>query len=155
MIGRVCVVGAGAIGSLFAGHLARVCEVSVLTRRPEHADALNERGLPIKGTRLLLLGVAYKANVHDTRESPSLEVMRQLLARGGDVAYCDPWVPELELDGERHTSVEWSADEVAGADCVVVLTPHREFDEVPLWDEARLVVDTRNVVPGAPHVSRI
>ena len=56
------------------------------------ADALNESGKPIKGSRLLLLGMAYKANVHDTRESPSLEVMRQLLERGGDVVICDPWV---------------------------------------------------------------
>ena len=65
--------------------------------------------MPIKGSRLLLLGVAYKADVHDTRESPSLEVMRQLLARGGSVVYCDPWVPEFELDGERARSVELDA----------------------------------------------
>src|SRR5918997_4546065 len=66
------------------------------------ADALNDAGRPIRGSRLLLLGMAYKADVHDTRESPSLEVMRQLLARGGDVAYCDPWVDHVELDGVRH-----------------------------------------------------
>ena len=73
-------------------------------------DALNDVGRPIKGSKILLLGVAYKANVHDTRESPSFEVMRQLLARGGDVSYCDPWVPEFELDGVLHSSVEWSAE---------------------------------------------
>jgi UDP-N-acetyl-D-glucosamine dehydrogenase len=70
------------------------------------SDALNDIGLPIKGSRLLLLGVAYKAGVSDIRESPSLEVMRQLLARGGDIRYCDPFVPELELDGVKHRSVE-------------------------------------------------
>ncbi len=111
------------------------------------ADALNDLGRPIKGSRLLLLGVAYKADVHDTRESPSFEVMRQLLARGGEVAYCDPWVPELELDGNVHRSVDWTPEEVAAAECVVVLTQHRQFLERPLWRHARLIVDTRNVVP--------
>jgi UDP-N-acetyl-D-glucosamine dehydrogenase len=111
------------------------------------ADALNEAERPIKGSRLLLLGLAYKADVSDTRESPSLEVMRQLLARGGDVRYCDPLVPSIELDGARHQSVAWSADEVAAADCVVMLTPHRVFLDEPLWDRMRLVVDTRNVAP--------
>lgn len=116
------------------------------------ADALNQSGRPIKGSRILLLGVAYKADVHDTRESPSLEVLRQLLLRGGDVSYCDPWVSELELDDQTHHSVDWSADTVEAADCVVLLTPHREFLEQPLWDRAQLVVDSRNVAPPGPHV---
>jgi UDP-N-acetyl-D-glucosamine dehydrogenase len=119
------------------------------------ADALNEASLPIKGSRLLLLGMAYKADVHDTRESPSLEVMRQLIARGGHVRYCDPWVHELELDGVRHVSVEWSRERVNEADCVVMLTPHRRFLEEPLWEYARLIVDTRNVAPEGPNVTRI
>jgi UDP-N-acetyl-D-glucosamine dehydrogenase len=118
-------------------------------------DALNGAGLPIKGSRILLLGVAYKANVHDTRESPSFEVMRQLLSREGDVAYCDPWVPQFELDGVLHSSVDWSADQVRDADCVVLLTPHRDFVEQPLWRNARLVVDTRNAVPDGDNVHRI
>jgi UDP-N-acetyl-D-glucosamine dehydrogenase len=118
-------------------------------------DALNDAGLPIKGSKILLLGVAYKANVHDTRESPSFEVMRQLIAREGEVSYCDPWVPEFELDGVLHSSVEWSKERVAEADCVVVLTQHGEFREQPLWEHARLVVDTRNVVPDGDNVKRI
>jgi UDP-N-acetyl-D-glucosamine dehydrogenase len=116
------------------------------------ADALNHAGRPIKGSRVLLLGVAYKPNVHDTRESPSLEVMRQLLARDGDVRYCDPWVSSVDLDGRHHEAVPWSVEEVAVADCVVVLTAHREFVNRSLWEHARLVVDTRNVVPPAGHV---
>jgi UDP-N-acetyl-D-glucosamine dehydrogenase len=119
------------------------------------ADALNAAGRPISGSRLLLLGVAYKADVHDTRESPSLEVMRQLLARSGDVSYCDPWVLDIELDGICHRGVEWTTETMKGADCVVVLTPHRRFLEEPLWEHARLVVDTRNVVPEAPGVHRL
>jgi len=118
-------------------------------------DALNDRSLPIRGARLLLLGMAYKADVHDTRESPSLEVMRQLIARGGDVRYCDPLVPNVELDDVLHSSVAWTAEEVEAADCVVMLTQHRVFLEQPLWDRAKVVVDTRNVAPGGPNVVRI
>jgi UDP-N-acetyl-D-glucosamine dehydrogenase len=129
------------------------------TRMPTYVvgkvtDALNEDGRPVKGSRILLLGMAYKADVHDVRESPSLEVMRQLIARGADVRYCDPWVPELELDGMLHASVPWSRDEVAAADCLVLLTQHRRFLEEPLWSESRRIVDTRNVVPDGPNVNR-
>jgi UDP-N-acetyl-D-glucosamine dehydrogenase len=144
------------------GYAAQLIEAAheINTRMPLHvvqkvSDALNDAGLPIKQSRLLLLGLAYKANVHDTRESPSLEVMRQLIQRGGDVRYCDPWVDHVELDGELHRSVPWSADEVQSADCVIVLTQHRQFLEQPLWDGAKLVVDTRNVVPPGPTVYSI
>jgi UDP-N-acetyl-D-glucosamine dehydrogenase len=144
------------------GYAAQLIEAAheINTRMPLHvvqkvSDALNDAGLPIKQSRLLLLGLAYKANVHDTRESPSLEVMRQLIQRGGDVRYCDPWVDHVELDGELHRSVPWSVDEVQSADCVIVLTQHRQFLEQPLWDGAKLVVDTRNVVPPGPTVYSI
>jgi UDP-N-acetyl-D-glucosamine dehydrogenase len=83
------------------------------------------------------------------RESPSLEIMRQLLQRGGDVVFCDDWVPDVELDGREHHTLPWSAETVRDADCVVVLTPHTDFLEQPLWDDAKLIVDTRNVVPLA------
>ncbi|MBD0349472.1 MAG: nucleotide sugar dehydrogenase [Thermoleophilia bacterium] len=121
------------------------------------ADALNEVSRPIKGSRILLLGMAYKADVHDTRESPSFEVMRQLLQRGGEIVFCDPWVPWVELDDARHETLEWNADTVSSADCLVVLTPHREFLERPLWDSAQLIVDTRNIVPPetSARVTRI
>ena len=118
-------------------------------------DALNDVGRPIKGSRILLLGVAYKADVADTRESPSLEVFKQLAARGGDVRYCDPNIPALDLDGEPYTSVEWRREEVEAADCVVLLTAHRPFLEQPLWDLAQVIVDTRNVVPDGPNVVKI
>jgi UDP-N-acetyl-D-glucosamine dehydrogenase len=119
------------------------------------ADTLNDARLPIRGSRVLLLGLAYKADVHDTRESPSLEVMRQLLARGADVRYCDPWVEAVDLDGKRHLSREWSERELAWADCVVLLTAHTAFLEHPLWEHAQRVVDTRNVVPTGPTVARL
>ena len=119
------------------------------------ADALNEDGRAVKGSRILLLGMAYKADVHDTRESPSLEILRQLRQRGADVRYCDPWVPGIALDGVDHDSVAFTEEEVAAADCVVMLTQHRAFLEQPLWESAKLVVDTRNVVPDGPGVWRI
>jgi UDP-N-acetyl-D-glucosamine dehydrogenase len=119
------------------------------------SDALNDIGKPIKSSRILLLGMAYKADVNDTRESPSIEVFRQLLARSGAVTYCDPWVPELMFDGVRHESVEWSPELMRESDCVVVLTPHRLFVERPLWDEAKLIVDARNIVPPGPTVRLI
>jgi UDP-N-acetyl-D-glucosamine dehydrogenase len=99
--------------------------------------------------------MAYKPDVHDTRESPSLEVLRQLDVRGADVRYCDPWVDELEIDGRRHRSVEWTAEEVRVADCVVLLTAHHRFLERPFWHEASMIVDTRNVVPPGPLVRSI
>jgi UDP-N-acetyl-D-glucosamine dehydrogenase len=119
------------------------------------ADALNDAGRPIRGSRILLLGVAYKANVADTRESPSLEVFKQLLGRGGDVRYCDPHIPGLELDGELYTSVAFTDEEVREADCVVMLTQHEEFLAEPKWSLADIVVDTRNVVPPAANVVHI
>jgi UDP-N-acetyl-D-glucosamine dehydrogenase len=119
------------------------------------SDALNDVGRPVKGAKLLLLGVAYKADVHDTRESPSLAIMRALIERGGNVRYCDPWVDEVQLDGLRHTSVEWSADAVNDSDCVVVLTPHRRFLEEPHWEHADVIVDTRNVIAQRPRLWRI
>jgi UDP-N-acetyl-D-glucosamine dehydrogenase len=120
------------------------------------SGALNDVARPIKGSRLLLLGMAYKADVNDTRESPSIEVLRQLIARGGVVSYCDPLVPELMLDGVRHRSVEWSPERIRESDCVVVLTAHRQFVEEPLWKDAKLIVDTRNIVPpGLPGVTQI
>ena len=147
------------------GYSARIIDAAheVNASMPLHviqkvSDALNDAGKAIKGSRLLLLGMAYKPDVHDTRESPSLEIMRQLVARGGDIHYCDPWVPTIELDGQLHSTVDWSAEEVEAADCVVMLTPHRQFLEQPLWQDAPLIVDTRNVIAdeaAGPAVWRI
>jgi UDP-N-acetyl-D-glucosamine dehydrogenase len=144
------------------GYSAQLIEAAheINTRMPQYvvqkvSDSLNDALMPIKGSKVLLLGMTYKADVADTRESPSLEVMRQLLARGGEVTYCDPWIPQLELDGYLHTTVEWSAGTLAASDCVVMLTQHRTFLEPPLWEHASRIVDARNVVPYGPSVTRI
>jgi UDP-N-acetyl-D-glucosamine dehydrogenase len=144
------------------GYSAQLIEAAhdINASMPNHvvqriSDALNDARKPIRGSRLLLLGMAYKADVHDIRESPSLEVLRQLETRGAVVRYCDPWVDEVEIDGKRHRSVKWTADEVRAADCVVMLTPHRQFVQTPLWEHAACIVDTRNVVPPGPGVRSI
>lgn len=141
------------------GYSARMIDTAheINANMPTHvvhkiADALNAQGRAINGARILVLGAAYKADVHDTRESPSLHIMQDLLARGADLRYCDPWVPTIALGDAVHESVDWSAEEVAGADCVVMLTPHKHFLEQRHWEQATLVVDTRNVVPASPTV---
>jgi UDP-N-acetyl-D-glucosamine dehydrogenase len=119
------------------------------------ADALNAQGRAIKNSRILVLGAAYKPDVHDTRESPSLQIMQNLVARGADLRYCDPWVPTVPVGEALLESVEWSAEEAGAADCIVMLTAHRRFLDEPYWEHASLVVDTRNVIPAGEHVWRI
>lgn len=144
------------------GYSARMIDTAhdINANMPTHvvhkiADALNAQGRAINGARILVLGAAYKADVHDTRESPSLTIMQDLLARGADLRYCDPWVPTIPLDDAVLESVNWSVEEVVAADCVVMLTPHKHFLDERHWEKAELVVDTRNVIPAAPHVWRI
>jgi UDP-N-acetyl-D-glucosamine dehydrogenase len=144
------------------GYSARLIDAAheVNAQMPLHviqkaADALNDAGKPIRGSRILLLGMAYKANVHDTRESPSLEILLQLESRGGDVVYADPWVPSVRIGNREYQGVPWTPEEVGRADLVVLLTPHREFFEAPHWEQAALVLDTRNAVPSGPGVSSI
>ena len=144
------------------GYSTRIIDAAheVNTQMPLHviqkiADALNDRSRAIKRARILLLGMAYKADVHDTRESPSLEIYNQLKSRGADVHFCDPWVSSVDFGDERVDSVEWSREECEKADCVVMLTPHSQFLAEPNWESAPLLVDTRNALPDAPHVWRI
>src|SRR5881296_1410252 len=121
-------------------------------------DALNERGRSVRGARILVLGVAYKANVADTRDSPAIEILQTLLAKGAAVAYHDPFVPLLPLDRTTLESIAWGDAELAGRDVVLVLTPHEGYDWAAIVREAPLVVDTRNATAGvspAPHVIRL
>ena len=121
-------------------------------------DALNERGRAVRGARVLVLGVAYKPNVADTRDSPAIEIIQTLLAKGARVAYHDPLVPSLTLDRTTLESIAWRDADLAGRDLVLILTGHRGYDWGAIVREARLVVDTRNAtadVPPAPHVIRL
>ncbi|HEX5501944.1 MAG TPA: nucleotide sugar dehydrogenase [Thermomicrobiales bacterium] len=115
-------------------------------------DALNDAGRALRGARVLVLGVAYKAGVADTRESPALEVLRLLRAKGADVAYHDPLVPAVALeDGATLESVALDEAALAGADCVVVATAQPGLDWAWVARHARLLVDTRNATAAVPH----
>jgi UDP-N-acetyl-D-glucosamine dehydrogenase len=120
-------------------------------------DALNDLGRPLKGSRLLVLGVAYKAGVGDVRDSPAVEIIDALVLRGARVDYADPHVPTLTVGSRSLTAVDWTAA-LGSYDLVLVLTAHREFDPVRLVREARLVLDTRNLtgpLGAQPHVIRL
>jgi len=109
-------------------------------------DALNERGKAVKGSRLLILGVAYKPDIDDLRESPALDVIHLLEEKGAEVRYHDPYIPHLRHDGESKDSVLDLLGEVQAADGVVIITNHKAYDYPAILANARLVVDTRNAL---------
>ena len=118
---------------------------------PEHvvhlvADALNDHGRAVRGSSILVLGVTYKADVNDIRESPALEIVELLARRGAQVSYADPFTPQLTMDGLKLSAVEASAETLAAADCVLILTSHSSFDYGMIAQQASLVVDTRNAM---------
>jgi UDP-N-acetyl-D-glucosamine dehydrogenase len=109
-------------------------------------DGLNEQGKAVKGSRVLVLGIAYKKNVDDMRESPSVEIMELVEARGGIVAYADPHVPEFPQMREHHfnlSSEPLTADNLASFDAVILATDHDRFDYELIQCNARLLVDSR------------
>ncbi len=110
------------------------------------ADALNARGKSVKGARILILGVAYKKNVGDYRESPAFDVMEALLHKGAKVAYSDPYVPSFEHGQLKMKSVRLAPATLKRADCVVIITDHDCFDDATIVKHAKLVVDTRNAI---------
>jgi UDP-N-acetyl-D-glucosamine dehydrogenase len=123
------------------------------------SDALNAHEKPINGSKILVMGVAYKAEVNDVRESPALDVIGLLLAKGAHVAYHDPFVPEIVNTnhiGVNLRTVSYNLETVGDADCVVILTDHKKLDYSNLLSAAKLVVDTRNVISGpAPNLFKV
>jgi UDP-N-acetyl-D-glucosamine dehydrogenase len=117
-------------------------------------EALNTRRKPINGSKVLIAGVAYKRDIDDMRESPALDVMGLLLARGADVAYADPFVPEVHgrewSGGYDVKAVDLKRGSIKQYDCVVIVTDHKSFDYAALLDEADVIVDTRNAIKQ-PH----
>jgi UDP-N-acetyl-D-glucosamine dehydrogenase len=113
------------------------------------ARALNDESKPVRGSRVLLLGVAYKENVGDVRESPALKLIELLQSRGAEVAYHDDHVPDLVHEGVNLVSVPLTDDAIADADVVCVVTAHRHIDYERVNRFAKHVVDFRNVVPAA------
>ena len=112
------------------------------------ALALNRRRLPVNGSRVLLLGVAYKPDVGDVRESPALDILSLLRRRGAEVAYHDPFVPHLELEGGDLESQPLDGARLEASDAVVVVTDHRQVDYDLVLEKASLIIDTRNGLRG-------
>jgi len=116
-------------------------------------DALNEAGKAVKGSTVLTLGVAYKKDVSDLRESPALDIILLLQQKGARVVYHDPHVPAFQYDGLEMTAVTDLSAALAEADCVVVATDHSAYDWSAVHAQARLVVDTRATLPRMQNVS--
>lgn len=112
-------------------------------------DAMNDAGKCIKGSNILVLGVAYKKNVGDVRESPALELISMLQAKGGNVSYSDPFVPELKVGGKTVKSAKCDAKTLSAADCVLIVANHDDFDYKAIGEHAKLIVDTRNAMKSA------
>lgn len=111
------------------------------------AEALNGQGKAVRGASVLVLGVAYKRDVEDIRESPALDIIRLLEGQGARVTYFDPHVPRFREDGQEFRSVELTPDVVAAADCVMIVTDHTVVDYRMIKRMAKLIVDTRNAIP--------
>jgi UDP-N-acetyl-D-glucosamine dehydrogenase len=111
------------------------------------ADALNQHTKPVRGSHIHLLGVAYKRDIDDIRESPALDIAHMLQQRGARVTFSDPYVKEAKHDGfELQAMAEKDALETA--DCVVIVTDHRSVDYGKVGRTAKLIVDTRNAMKG-------
>ncbi len=125
----------------------------VNSRMPEYvvsrlAEFLNDQAKPIKGSKICLLGMAYKKDVDDPRESPSFELMELLLQRGAEVTYSDPHIPQLgsmrHYDVPNLTSSELTSEFIAAQDCMLIATNHTAFDFGHIVEHAQMVLDTRN-----------
>jgi len=134
----------------------------VNTAMPQHVitrvtDALNEDGKSVRDSRILVLGVSYKRNIDDVRESPAIEIIEALERRGARVAYHDPYVPTLRMpDGRTLSSVPLDRERLRWSDCTVIITDHDLFDWDTIVTEAPLLVDTRNAtVHTQAHGARI
>jgi UDP-N-acetyl-D-glucosamine dehydrogenase len=138
-----------------SGFEARFIELAghVNGHMPEHVvdlvvEALNKQGKALRGSKVLVLGVAYKADIDDVRESPSLDIMEKLRERGAKIEYCDPFVPSIRFAGGTMKSVPFTATSLKRYDCAVIATAHKAFKygSVLAWSKA--IVDTRNALKG-------
>jgi UDP-N-acetyl-D-glucosamine dehydrogenase len=111
------------------------------------SESLNQQGRAVRGASVLVLGVAYKRDIDDIRESPALDIIRLLEGQGARVSYHDPHVPCFSENGHDYRSVTLTPESVAAADCVMVVTDHSAVDFAMVKQNARLAVDTRNALP--------
>jgi len=138
-----------------SGFEARFIELAgyINGQMPEHAanlavQALNQRGKAVRGAKVLLLGMAYKANIDDVRESPSFDIMKTLEDRGAKVEYSDPFVPSLDYFGRRMKSTPLTPRNLRRFDCAVIATAHQAFPYGLIVRHSKTVVDTRNALKG-------
>lgn len=111
-------------------------------------EALNRAQKSVKGSKILILGVAYKKDSDDVRESPALDVMKLLGERGGEIAYHDPYVSQLRLENELLQSAPLTSQSLASADVVAIITDHTRFDAGEIVRHSRLIIDARNLTQG-------
>jgi len=110
------------------------------------ADALNRARKSLKGSRILILGVAYKSNVSDTRESPAIDIMRELVKKGARVYFSDPHVDQIRVDGCVMRNTRLTPQKLRSCDCAVIVADHAAFDYAMIVKGARAIVDTRNAL---------
>jgi UDP-N-acetyl-D-glucosamine dehydrogenase len=142
---------------------ARFIELAseINTNMPEYVAtkvgrALNRQKKAVNGSKILVMGVAYKKDISDTRESPALDIIRLLQEEGAEVSYTDPYNPDLKMDHSGLRSIPLTAENLHQSDCVVVVTNHASFDYDLVARESALVVDCRNALPkGAPNVVKL
>jgi len=118
-------------------------------------ELLNQRKIPINGARILILGITYKRDIDDTRESPALSIIEELLELEGNISYNDPYVPEFEYNGVKLSRVELSPELLSEQDLVVVTTDHQSYDWQFVVEHSRLILDTRNAVGNASNPSKV
>ncbi|MBE2184408.1 MAG: nucleotide sugar dehydrogenase [Anaerolineae bacterium] len=120
------------------------------------AAALNDDCKPIRGSRVVVLGAAYKRDIDDVRESPALDVISLLQSRGADVVYHDPYVAQLQIEhGQHMTSTAYSDALLETADCVVIITDHSDFNWQHVVEHSKLIVDTRHAIGARAGKARI
>jgi UDP-N-acetyl-D-glucosamine dehydrogenase len=144
-------------------YTARFIELAseINTAMPLHVitkitDALNDDGKAVRGSKILVLGVAYKRDIDDVRESPALDVLSLLRHKGAEVHYHDPYVASLRLEDDQKLENEpYSRELIALMDCVVVITDHSVFDWQQIVDDSRLIVDTRNATGQVTGQARV
>jgi UDP-N-acetyl-D-glucosamine dehydrogenase len=107
-------------------------------------ELMNDRGKALRGSRIHVMGVTYKKDISDSRESPALEVIKLLMGLGADVVYSDPYVPSITVDGVRMDAIEPSDDNLRACDMALITTDHSAFDYDEILRNAPLVFDTRN-----------
>jgi UDP-N-acetyl-D-glucosamine dehydrogenase len=143
-------------------YYARFIELAgdINSRMPEYVTervnlALNQKGKSLRGSNILVLGAAYKKDISDVRESPSLDVMRLLEERGAKVSYNDPYVPEVTMDGHSLKSKKLSTRILKESDCVVILADHSDYDYLWIVKNSDLIFDARNATRMVKNKKKI